>query len=44
VSEAAMVEAHVSNIFAKLGPRPDCHPDLDRRVATARIVQSSDGV
>jgi DNA-binding NarL/FixJ family response regulator len=32
------VEKHVSNIFAKLGLRPDCHPDLDRRVATARIV------
>jgi hypothetical protein len=29
--EAAMVEEHVSNIFAELGPRPDCHSDLDRR-------------
>lgn len=32
------VEKHVSNIFAKLGLRPDRHPDLDRRVTTARIV------
>jgi DNA-binding NarL/FixJ family response regulator len=32
------VEKHVSNIFVKLGLRPDCHPDLDRRVTTARIV------
>ena len=32
------VEKHVSSIFIKLGLGPDCHPDLDRRVATARIV------
>jgi len=32
------VEKHVSNIFVKLGLRPECHPDLDRRVTAARIV------
>jgi DNA-binding NarL/FixJ family response regulator len=32
------VEKHVSNIFIKLGLRPECHPGLDRRVTTARIV------
>jgi DNA-binding CsgD family transcriptional regulator len=32
------VEKHVSNIFIKLGLGVDRHPDLDRRVATARIV------
>lgn len=32
------VEKHVSNIFVKLGLSPDRHPDLDRRVTTARIV------
>jgi DNA-binding NarL/FixJ family response regulator len=32
------VEKHVSNIFLKLGLRPGRHPDLDRRVTTARIV------
>jgi DNA-binding NarL/FixJ family response regulator len=32
------VEKHVSNIFVKLGLGPDRHPDLDRRVTTARIV------
>jgi DNA-binding NarL/FixJ family response regulator len=32
------VEKHVSNIFVKLGLFPGRHPDLDRRVTTARIV------
>jgi DNA-binding NarL/FixJ family response regulator len=32
------VEKHVSNIFIKLGLSVDRHPDLDRRVAMARIV------
>lgn len=32
------VEKHVSHIFLKLGLRPDRHPELDRRVTTARIV------
>jgi DNA-binding NarL/FixJ family response regulator len=32
------VEKHISNIFLKLGLRPDRHPELDRRVTAARIV------
>jgi DNA-binding NarL/FixJ family response regulator len=32
------VEKHVSSIFVKLGLGPKCHPELDRRVATARII------
>jgi DNA-binding NarL/FixJ family response regulator len=32
------VEKHVSSIFVKLGLLPGGHPDLDRRVTTARIV------
>jgi DNA-binding NarL/FixJ family response regulator len=32
------VEKHVSSIFVKLGLGPNCHPELDRRVATARII------